>query len=480
MSGFLTLVNDCINTFGAAIIVPVILYIIARVMGVPNKKAMITLFSAAVGLEGFNLLINSYSGIISPVISQMVTDSGLSMDVFDLGWQAVSIVAYSTQIGMLFLALCIVLQLLLYFTRITNVFQASDLWNNYSYMIWGSLVYVMTKNTWLAMGCMLTLLMITTILAEIGAKRWSTYYNYPGCAHASLHAAITIPFAMIVNWICNKLGMYKLKASPADFQKKFGFLGEPMTLGALVGFIIGFIGNLKYLNTLAGWGSIALCTVATSTIVAVFPRVASLFANAFTPLMEGASKIAHKTNKRGKERGQWYLAINDAANYGETCTLICGIICMPLIFILAFILPGNHVLPVLSLTAIPYLIVFIVPICNGNMPKVIVTTMVYLIISLYVCTALAEPFTEVALSVGLQVETGILLVAGYSLMGSPISFAVTMAWASGNPLWIVLTIALTAVVFALGKIYKPQIIEWMEKEALCDEYVPAETPVKTN
>ena len=469
MNNFLSVVNDCINTFGAAVIVPIILYIVARVMGVPNKKAVVTLFSAAVGLEGFNLLINSYGDIISPVISQMVTDSGLQMDVFDLGWQAVSIVAYSTQIGMLFLALCIVLQLLLYFTKITNIFQASDLWNNYSYMIWGSMVYVMTKNTWLSLGCMLTLLFLTTILAELGAKRWSKYYNYPGCAHASLHACITLPFAMVINWVLNRLGLYKIKASPAEFQQRFGFLGEPMTLGALVGLVIGVIGNLKYLDTLSGWGSIALCTIATSTIVAVFPKIAAVFANAFTPLMEGASKIAHKTNKKGKARGMWYLAINDAANYGETCTLICGIICMPLIFILSFILPGNRVLPVLSLTAIPYLIVMIVPVCNGNMPKVIITSMIYLIISLYVCTALAEPFTEVALSVGLQVETGILLVAGYSLMGSPISFGITMAWASGNPLWIIVAVVSTAVVFALGKIYKGKIVEWMEKEALCDE-----------
>ena len=54
-------------------------------------------------------------------------------------------------------------------------------------------------------------------------------------------------------------------------------------------------GNINDLTTVAGWGSIITAAVSTAAIMAVFPRVAGIFAGAFTIITDAyKSKAAEK------------------------------------------------------------------------------------------------------------------------------------------------------------------------------------------
>ena len=312
MSVFFGALKAFFDTFPAAVFVPVIMFIINLAFGVKAKKAFISALSAGVGLEGFSLVISAYGNIINPVIERMITSTGVNLPVYDLGWPNTSVVAYSSEAGMIFIAICIGLQVLLFMTHFTNVFQAGDLWNNYSYMCWGSMIYVLTKNMILAIAVMVVQQVYTLLLTEVIEKRWSTYYKYPGCTIASLHTATIGPIAILLNWIMNKLGLYKVHADPVAMKKRLGFIGEPMTLGLILGLIIGFVGNISRIGTLVAWGEIFTTGIATSAVMSVFPRISSIFSGAFTALTE-----ASKKNTKGY-KGDWYLAVNDATGYGET------------------------------------------------------------------------------------------------------------------------------------------------------------------
>ena len=75
--------------------------------------------------------------------------------------------------------------------------------------------------------------------------------------------------------------------------------------------------------------------------MAVFPKVGGIFASAFTSLTDAYKQRAVKSGE-GRE---WYLSVNDAAGYGEPNTLVTGILLMPIMLGLAFVLPGNTILP---------------------------------------------------------------------------------------------------------------------------------------
>ena len=48
--------------------------------------------NAGIGLQGFTLVLNSFTPIISPVIERMIESTGINLPAFDVGWQATSIV----------------------------------------------------------------------------------------------------------------------------------------------------------------------------------------------------------------------------------------------------------------------------------------------------------------------------------------------------------------------------------------------------
>lgn len=289
MASFFQTLSDVFSAFGAAVFVPVILFIIAKCMGVTGKKAFNTALLCAVGLTGFNLVINSYSAIIAPVVNQMVTNAGVNLPTLDTGWQSTSVIAYSTKVGLIFIGVAIILQLVLFFTKWTNVFMASDLWNNYSFMVWGSMLYALTDNMMLSMALMVVQLLYILLFSEACAKRWSTYYDYDNCCMTAPHHLESLPFAVFMNWFLGKIGFDKIKLNAQTLQKKLGILGEPMFIGLVVGALIGIIGNFNALvgeGALTAWGTVSSAAVSTAAIMAVFPKVAGIFASAFTTLTD--------------------------------------------------------------------------------------------------------------------------------------------------------------------------------------------------
>ena len=170
-----------IDNFGSAIVVPFIIFIIALIFRVKPAKAFLSALYAGVSLEGFSLIIGAYTPIITPLVQNMSkvmsNVTGVELNTFDVGWQATSVVAFATSAGMIYLGLGIALQTILFLVKWTNIFQPSDLWNNYSYIVWGAMVIFKTHNFALGIACMVLLNLYSLLISELVAKRWSKYYN---------------------------------------------------------------------------------------------------------------------------------------------------------------------------------------------------------------------------------------------------------------------------------------------------------------
>lgn len=458
---FLETLNAIFSTFGAAIFVPVVLFIISLILKVKLKKAFQVAVLAGIGLTGFNMLIGAFIPLIVPVVQSMVDTTGVQLPILDIGWQTTSIVGYSTEIGMIFIGLAILIQTVLFLTKWTDIFMPGDLWNNYSFMVWGSMIYIVTKSIPLAIGVMVVQNLYILLFAEVLEKRWSTYYNYPNCAMTAPHHIGGVPFALILNIAMNKLGFYKVKISAESLQEKLGFLGEPMTLGLILGMGLGIIGNLGNLGTLGAWGQIATVGISTAAVMTIFPKVAGIFASAFGPITEATKKSAKKNGKTRK----WYLAVNDAVGYGEPNTLITGIILIPIIVLIAVILPGNKTLPMVDLIALPFMIEVIISMSNGNVFKGIVGGAVYFAIGLLICTATAPIFTDVAASVNVTIPAVGLMVTSFGILSNPTMGLIFLAFLTKNPLFIGLTIVLYFGAYFFFRKNKEKVHAYIEYQA---------------
>ena len=454
--------NAFFTTFKAAVFVPVFIFVIALAMGVTPKKAFFSALSAGVGLEGFSLVIGAFSPILSPIISNMINSVGINRPIVDLGAVTASLVSYSYQVGVIYIAVAIALQIILYLIRYTTVFQAGDLWNNFSYFAWGSCLFVLTQNFWLAMACMVVQQLYTLLCTEVIAKRWSTYYGYPNCTIASLHTATVGILAVPLNLLLDELGLYKVEADPSTLQKKLGFIGDPMTLGLFLGLFIGIIGDFNKLGELATWGEITSCGIATAAVMAVFPKVSGIFASSFTAITEAGKERMQKAGSTGRE---WYLAVNDATGYGETATLITGILLMPATLLVSFVLPGNLTLPMLDLVALPYIIQPFVACSNGNILKSFIASLVFMIINLYTCSVSGAAFTQLAISTGIDLQ-GYTMITSLVILGQPVGAIIFLAFLSQSPLLIGLVLVVYAICYLLVHKNMVAIHDFIENSAI--------------
>lgn len=464
IDGILMTMKAIIDNFSSAIIVPIIIFFIALIFRVPPKKAFLSMMNAAVALMGFTLLIGAFTPIISPMIMSMSETmsgiTGVALSTFDVGWQATAVVAFATNAGMIYLGLGILLQTVLFLVKWTNIFRPSDLWNNYSYIVWGAMVIYATDNFLLGIACMVLLNLYSLLISELIAKRWSAYYGYPHCTIIAMHNVEPAVFAVLIDPVLNLFRLDKVNLNPKAIEKKIGVFGEPMVIGLFIGMLIGIIGSIGHLDSLKTWGQIFYVAVATCTIMALFPKVAGVFAQAFAPITDAAKKIMGD----GKGR-DWYIAVNDAVGYGESATLTSGLLLIPIMVFIATILPGNIVLPVVDLLAIPYMVQGLVSVYKGNMAKIIVAGAIWFSLGLLMCSQTASLFTQVAVSAGFAIPAGAALITSFNILGKPMLGLVFLAFLSQNPFYIGISVAIYAVAYAAFRFKRGAIEDYMEKMA---------------
>ena len=217
------------DTFGNYITVPIIIFVICMIFGTPLKKSFASAALVGVGLKGMAFVTDAFGAILSPLVQQIVESTGLNLPALDIGWQAVASVAYSTEIGMAFIGVGLLFQIILWLVKVTDIFMPSDLWNNYSIIVWGSMLYQLSQNLVMAFVLMLFINLVTLLIAEVMQKRWSTYYHYPNCAMTAPHHMGDAPMYLVLNILLGKIGLDKVRVDPEAITRRSASWVSPCT-----------------------------------------------------------------------------------------------------------------------------------------------------------------------------------------------------------------------------------------------------------
>lgn len=459
--------NNIFQLFGAAVVVPIMIFIVSVFMKVPVKKAILSGLYAGVGLTGFGWVIQQFTPLVTPLVNQMVETTGLHLPVVDIGWQTGSLTSFSSYIGLSFFVFGLLIELVLFVVGVTRVFVPSNLWNNFGYMIWGTMAYYVTKNFWLSFAIMVFMLLYSLILSEIVADRWSDYYGVKNATINSIHNIESLVPALILDPLWNLLGINKIQMNPETFKSKMGIFGEPTTLGAILGLIIGILGNLTRLTQMAAWGEILHFAVALSAVMTIFPLITGVFAKAFSPLAEAVEKNKKQQSTEESEvrKKRWFIAVDDGVGYGEPATIIAGIILIPIMVIIALILPRNETLPVVDLIAIPFMVEAMVAVSKGNILKVILNGAIWFSLGLYASSWLAPIYTGAVQEYGAALPAGVVLITSFNLVARPLTTLIFAAWISGNIFFIGLTIVVYLISLFILRTRRERIYTYLSKMA---------------
>ena len=456
------------DVFGATIVVPVMIFIVSLFLKVSPKRAFFSALRAGVGLTGFGWIISAFTPLVTKYIQQMVDTAGLNLPIVDIGWQTGSLTAFSSSIGLSFFVFGLLIELLLFLFGITRVFVPSNLWNNFGYMIWGTMAYAATGNFILSFAFMIFVLLYSLIMSEVVAERWSEYYRVKNATINSIHNIETLIPALVLDPLWNLIGINKVKLNPESLKTKLGIFGEPMTLGFLLGMIIGILGSLKNLASLEAWGGILGFAMSLAAVMTIFPLITGVFASAFGPLAEAVEKNKKKESEEEDglaDKKRWFIAVDDGVDFGEPATIIAGLILVPIMVLISLILPGNRALPVVDLIAIPFMIEAMIAVSKGNILKAILNGIVWFSLGLYAASALGPIYTEAVQQYGSVLPAGVVLIMSFNLLAHPLTALVFFAWISGNPLWIGVTIAVYLVSLFFLRTKRESIYAYLRKMA---------------
>ena len=375
-----------IISLGASVMMPILFTIIGLCIGMKFGKALKSGLYVGVGFVGLGIvtaLLTSNFDSPLKVISELYD---LQLKVFDMGWPAAAAVAYVTAVGALIIPICLGVNLLLLVTKCTRTINI-DLWNYWHFAFIGAVAYfVMGQSLLWGYFAAIVCYIITLVMADLTAERFQQHYDLPGISIPQPFCQSFTPFAVAISWLLDRIpGFARLDIDAEGLKRKFGVLGEPLVLGVIVGVLIGWAARFEF-------GKVLSLGVIMGGVMELIPRITSLF-------IDGLRPIAEKTQEVVKKRfggTNVHIGMSPALVIGHPTTLVCSVILIPVILVIAVLLPGNQFLPLASLAGMFYLFPLILPYTKGNVVKSLIVGLVALVIGLYFVTDMASAFTLAA------------------------------------------------------------------------------------
>ncbi|MGI3125614.1 PTS galactitol transporter subunit IIC [Nitratireductor sp. PBL-C9] len=398
MDAFLSGLKTAVDTLGATVLLPIVIFVIAVVLGAKVGKAFRAAVTIGVAFIGINLVLGLMLGSIGDVAQAIVTNTGIQRDIVDVGWPSAAAIAFGSSVGLWVIPIGIAVNIVLLLTRMTRTLNV-DVWNFWHFAFIGSLAVAATGS--LGYGLVITALMaaLSLLFADWSARAVQKFYGIPGVSVPHLASAQILPIAIVVNWIIERIpGVNKINISTETIERRFGVFGEPVVLGLVIGLVLGAIG---YYNA-GDFGTVLSKVLQTgmtlAAVMLLLPRMVKILMEGLLPVSEAAQEFVRK---RTGDR-ELLVGLDSAILIGHPAAISSSLILVPIAIALSVILPGNRVILFADLAVIPFLVAMAAPLMRGNVFRMVIVGTVTLAVGFYVANALAPLFTSAAIDSGFE------------------------------------------------------------------------------
>ena len=270
---------DFFLDLGASVFLPVIIFVLAIVFGAKIGKSIRAALMVGVGFVGINLIIGLLTENLGPASEAMVERFGIDLSIIDVGWPASAAIAFGSEIAALVIPAGILLNLLLLIPKITKTINI-DIWNFWHFAFAGAMVQAVTGNIWYGLISALMFAAIALFLADWTSPAIQQLLGMPKVSLPHGLSASFVPFAVIVNKIIDFIpGLNKVEADPETIRKRFGVVGEPVFLGAVIGLVIALLGYAGD-GTFSEWfPQVLKVAISLAAVMVLMPRMVALFEN---------------------------------------------------------------------------------------------------------------------------------------------------------------------------------------------------------
>ena len=372
---------------GPAVFLPLIMIIVGLIVRMKFSTAFSSALTLGAAFLGMSVVIDFMFGAIGPASEAFVKNTGLQLNVLDLGWPPNAAIAWAWPYAFLMFPIQIVINLLMLGFNKTNCLNL-DLWNVWNKIFTAVIVTGITNS--LAMGFIVASIEVVLELknADLTQKQVQRMTGIPGIAlpHSmALTAVVLAPLNRLLDFIP---GVRDADIDADSLKEKLGIFGENHVMGFIIGIFIALFAKYDLKSTLT-------LGVQAATALTLFPMVATLFMKALAPISEAAGEFM-KSRFPGKEI---YIGLDWPFLAGQPEVWVTCILLVPVILLMAVILPGNGVLPFGGILNICFAATALI-VCNKNLVRMLILGVITTPLYLYVGTAFAPYITDLARKVG--------------------------------------------------------------------------------
>lgn len=371
---------------GAHIFVPLLLIIVALIVRMKFKEAFTSALTLAVAFIGMSVVMNFMFDAINPAATSFVENTGIHLNAIDVGWAPLSSIAWAWPYAFLIFPLQIIINLVMLgfgWTSCLNV----DLWNVWAKILTAVLVVGFTGSLTLAFLVAALEVIFELKVGDLTQKQTLKLTGIPGVTVPHSLNIIGVILLPIDN-LLKKISFLNKELDGDALKEKIGIFAENHVIGFIVGAFIGIFAGYDFKG-------IVTLGIQAGTALLLFPMVAKLFMQALSPLSEAVSEFM---KKKFPER-EFCIGLDWPILAGRSEMWVVGIFLVPVMLLIAMVMPGNSVLPMGGIINL-CLIVPALIITGGNILRMFILGIITIPLFLFVGTQFAPTITELATKVG--------------------------------------------------------------------------------
>lgn len=414
---------------GPTVMLPIVIALLSKILGMKAVNSFKAGIHVGIGFVGIGLVIDLMLNSIGPAAKAMTDAFHVRVDVVDIGWPGASPMTWASKTALVSIPVAIAVNVIMLMFRMTRVVNV-DIWNIWHMTFTGAMVDAATGSYWGGICGVAIHAALAYKLGDWFAKDTRDYFGLDGIAIPHGTSAYLGPIAVMVEIIIERIPVInRINFSVKDIQGRFGALGEPVSVGFIMGAIIGWLAGYDFKN-------IAQLAVKTAAVMLLMPRV-------IKPIMEGLVPIARQARKRLQTvfgGDDFLIGLDPALLLGNTNVVSASYLFIPLSIVLAALIPGNRVLPFGDLATVGFFVAMAVAVHGGNLFRILVSGTVIMSLTLWIATQTIEFHTILARNAG-ALARGMAEIASMDQGGSPITYILIEAATLKN-VWGLIGVAL--------------------------------------
>ncbi|HAF6259148.1 TPA: PTS galactitol transporter subunit IIC [Salmonella enterica] len=430
--------------FGPTVLLPLVLFFLALFFKVKPAKALRSSLIVGIGFVGIYAIFDILTSNVGPAAQAMVERTGISLPVVDLGWPPLAAITWGSPIAPFVIPLTMLINVAMLALNKTRTVDV-DMWNYWHFALAGTLVYYSTGSFVLGLSAAAIAAIVVLKLADWSAPLVAKYFGLEGISLPTLSSVVFFPIGLLFDKIIDKIpGVNRIHIDPENVQKKMGIFGEPMMVGTILGVLLGIIAGYDFKHIL-------LLGISIGGVMFILPRMVRILMEGLLPLSEAIKKYL---NAKYPGRDDLFIGLYIAVAVGNPAIISTALILTPISVFIAFLLPGNKVLPLGDLANLAVMASMIVLACRGNIFRAVITAIPVIVADLWIATKIAPFITGMAKDVNFKMAEGSSgQVSSFLDGGNPFRFWLLEIF-NGNIIAIGLIPVLALIIYGVFRLTK--------------------------